>query len=757
MVYISSASAGLKPFMKPNRLSPTIVSLLLGTMLGPWCGTVAAKEAVAMQETSPSRVGSWLTVRRFLPDRSLTRVGRPVTVTAVVANLGDGAHAVDIRAIPSTGLHLRRGQPAFRASIEPGTLGTWEWRVDSDSPGLRHLRWEVVADGVSIVDKTVPIRFLKPRPITPMKALPPPRPAPTKCLIGAHYCPLWEADKPHMWRQIRKHPERIPALGFYAQENPEIADWETTWAVEHGIDFFIYCWYRTSQGKPVEQMFGSALHEAFFPSRHAGAMRFTIMWENQRRGFAGVADEEDLFTHLLPFWMEHYFKHPSYLVVDNRPVLFVYRPEFLIQDLGGIDRVARAFDGMREACRREGFDGLTILGEYRGLDRKHLELMKQLGLDYTFAYCWGIPGSPSPREAVDKQMALIEKTREMNVLPQVVTLSQAWSGWHDEGSIWKIPPKEYKDLLRRGKAVVESMPADSLSGRMLLLDNWNEWGEGHYIAPYTEYGFGYLDAVREVFSAAPARHEDLIPEDLGMGPYDTAYRAWLTRDEALYPLLARRVVKPGGEDAGLVGWWTFDEESGSPVALDYSGHRRGGRLIQARRVPGIEGKALLCDGGCVSIPYHPALSILRHMTLECWAKTDRAGQGNTWMVNRVFGGATDTGYRLGILAGKPCFEIPWTSWSHHLSADIPMPTGRWVHVAGVFDGRIMRLYVDGVERGSMERPGPIKANDFKLCLGNFDEGHRAHFEGLLDEVRLYSRALSAVEIRRHAARRASEE
>ena len=37
--------------------------------------------------------------------------------------------------------------------------------------------------------------------------------------------------------------------------------------------------------------------------------------------------------------------------------------------------------------------------------------------------------------------------------------------------------------------------------------------------------FGYLDAVRKAFSDAPEKHTDLGPEDLGLGPYDTAYKA----------------------------------------------------------------------------------------------------------------------------------------------------------------------------------------------------------------------------------------
>jgi hypothetical protein len=112
----------------------------------------------------------------------------------------------------------------------------------------------------------------------------------------------------------------------------------------------------------------------------------------------------------------------------------------------------------------------------------------------------------------------------LDIIPQVVTVSQGWSGWRDEGSIWKIPPRQYETLLREAKRFVKTLPADALGSRMLLLDNWNEWGEGHYIAPHREYGFGYLDAVRRVFADAPQPHRDLVPADLGLGPYDTAYK-----------------------------------------------------------------------------------------------------------------------------------------------------------------------------------------------------------------------------------------
>ena len=146
---------------------------------------------------------------------------------------------------------------------------------------------------------------------------------------------------------------------------------------------------------------------------------------------------------------------------------------------------------------------------------------------------------------------------------------------------------------------------------------------------------------------------------------------------------------------------------------------------------------------------HRLLSPTNALTLECWVKTDLAGQDNKWFVNRVLAGGTATGYRLGVLAGKPCFEVPLTDWSHHLQAADLLPRNRWVHLAGTFDGKTMRIYVDGEERGALERPGPIHPNDFRLCLGSYEAGHQAHFTGLLDEVRLYSRALSAAEVRQH--------
>ena len=713
-------------------MNPQLVLLVLLTAL-----------AVHLRAQAPARIR----VSQFLPEHPIDRAGRPAPLAAVLENTGEAACDVRVDLAGPSGVRVLAPQTAHVVRLEGGEEQRVTWQIESDAARACDLRLEVSQGGDAIARTTLAMNFLPAVEARPLPYLPEPVPAQTTVLVGAHHCPLWEADKPEMWANVVKHPERTPALGFYAQDNPEVADWETKWAVEHGISFFVYCWYRTSQGGAVRTQFGSAIHDGLFKSQFADKMKFTLMWENQARGTAGVADAHDLFANLLPYWMTNYFAHPSYLKVEGKPLLFIYRPEFLVQDLGGVANVRQAFERMREACREAGFAGLWLLGEYRGLDPEHLRLMQQLGLDYTFAYCWGIPNNPAPAASIRTQMDYLRKTQQLGFLPQVATVSQAWSGWRDEGSIWKIPPPEFETLLRQAKDFIGMLPTNQLGHRMLLLDNWNEWGEGHYLAPYREYGFGYLDAVRTVFSDAPKPHLDLIPEDIGRGPYDTAYRQHTQITEAQRALLAKKVTKPGAATEGLIGWWAFDEDRDSPLTLDYSGHRHGGTLRTAGRTNGLDGLALVCDGGCALVENHRLLSPTNALSLVCWVKTDLAGQDNKWFVNRVLAGGTATGYRLGVLGGRPCFEVPLTDWSHHLQAVAPLPVGRWVQVAGTFTGKIMRIYVDGEERGSLERPGPVEPNDFRLCLGNYDTGHGAHFSGLLDEVRLYDRALGAVEVR----------
>ncbi|MDR0610457.1 MAG: glycoside hydrolase family 99-like domain-containing protein [Planctomycetaceae bacterium] len=464
----------------------------------------------------------------FQSDCPIIRAERPFHFTAVIENVAQKDYRCRL-IVPNDGTRFKETKTAQSADGFPKHV----WEVVSAVSGQKDFTLELVIDDKTVQKITVSQIVLPPRNIEKLDYIPVPKPVATKFLVGAHNCPLWETEHASLWSQVvNKHQERTPAFGIYSQDNPEIADWETKWAVEHGVSFFIYCWYRTSQGKAVETKFEkSVFDDALFKSKYGNMMKFTIMWENQSKGHSGIADEKDLMENLLPYWIEKFFKRENYLKIDNKPVLFIYRPEVVSFDLGGDDKAKVAFEMMREGCKKAGFDGLYLLGEYRGTDPNVLKRYKNLGLDYTFAYCWYVPNSPPPDVVIETQLNYIRKTQEMHdMIPQVVTLSQAWSGWSDEGSIWKLPPADFETLLRKGKEFIETnMSGDELGGKMIILDNWNEWSEGHYIAPYREYGFGYLDAIRRVFSNAPEQHNDLIPSDIGFAPYSLPQKIFENR------------------------------------------------------------------------------------------------------------------------------------------------------------------------------------------------------------------------------------
>jgi len=72
--------------------------------------------------------------------------------------------------------------------------------------------------------------------------------------------------------------------------------------------------------------------------------------------------------------------------------------------------------------------------------------------------------------------------------------------------------------------------------------------------------------------------------------------------------------------------------------------------------------------------------------------------------------------------------------------------GVWHHVAGTFDGNQLRLYVDGSLADSMDYTGAIATSTYPVNIGRNSQETGRLYEGAIDEVRIYNRALSEGEI-----------
>jgi len=216
--------------------------------------------------------------------------------------------------------------------------------------------------------------------------------------------------------------------------------------------------------------------------------------------------------------------------------------------------------------------------------------------------------------------------------------------------------------------------------------------------------------------------------------------------------------KTGGAPGpgGLVLYLSFDKPDDKGVVHDESGAGNDGRVFGAKWVAEgrFGGAYQFCLTNLTDRIVIPNGDLLTpdYITMSVWIKTaDRDG-----FFNRIM----DKDYRGGY-----CMSL-WGDWDNksnrgmltcetsagEIGADRRFDDGRWHHVAVTYDGKTLRSYVDGVEKShAAQKPGPLKKTDWDLCIGNsvvdYESGEFEAYDGLIDEVRIYNRALSTQEIK----------
>ena len=63
------------------------------------------------------------------------------------------------------------------------------------------------------------------------------------------------------------------------------------------------------------------------------------------------------------------------------------------------------------------------------------------------------------------------------------------------------------------KKISDALPENAWARKMIMLDNWNEWYEGHFIVPSHQFGYKYLQAVREVMTSCDNLPDYRTPQD----------------------------------------------------------------------------------------------------------------------------------------------------------------------------------------------------------------------------------------------------
>lgn len=205
-------------------------------------------------------------------------------------------------------------------------------------------------------------------------------------------------------------------------------------------------------------------------------------------------------------------------------------------------------------------------------------------------------------------------------------------------------------------------------------------------------------------------------------------------------------------ERGLAGHWPLDEiESGSGgnTTPDHTDNRFDGEVDGTSVVAGQVGMALRFDGSddSVRIGNRPELDIAGPITLSAWGRPAVLDQNTR---NIVAHGSTSSPRREVFLrlSNEQYQGGSWDGADHKAVSAIPAnDLGGWIHLATVYDGQDWVLYRNGTEVGREPSPTGAVTVDESWFIGDRLSESDRFFDGDIDDVRIYDRALSPAEVR----------
>ncbi|WP_341716637.1 LamG-like jellyroll fold domain-containing protein [Micromonospora sp. FIMYZ51] len=204
---------------------------------------------------------------------------------------------------------------------------------------------------------------------------------------------------------------------------------------------------------------------------------------------------------------------------------------------------------------------------------------------------------------------------------------------------------------------------------------------------------------------------------------------------------------PPTQVPGLVAAYGMNEGAGTTVS-DSSGRNNAGAAADTTwATNGKYGKALSFNGSSslVDVSHTSSLRLTGALTLSAWVKPDDLDGWRTVVLKNM---ASGYGASYGLYASEGSVPAGWlttTGDPFGPSGSSPLPTGTWSNVALTYDGSRATLYVNGAKAGEVAATGSIYDDGGAVTIGG-NEIWGEYFSGLIDEVRIYNRALTAAQI-----------
>lgn len=334
----------------------------------------------------------------------------------------------------------------------------------------------------------------------------------------------WETVMTMQKRNPGHYWDRKPLWGYINEADPSVMSMEIEQATKHGVNVFIFDWY-WYDGRPFME---TTLDNGFLKAENVNKMQFYLMWANHdvlnlwdtrlanvkenNVIWTGKVDRQE-FEKVCKRNIEKYFKHPQYYKIDGKPVFMIYDIPQLIAGLGGIEETADALKWFKEETKKAGFPGLelqitmwSINLNYSGLDAGKTtdpgnSFVKKLGFTsgthYQFAHFTNVNEDYNViMDAVEREWERIDSSYDFTYYPHI---SVGWDNSPRTGvsAVMKNnTPENFEKALRKAKAFVDRHPKQK---PLITINSWNEWTETSYLMPCNVFGYGYLEAVKNVF------------------------------------------------------------------------------------------------------------------------------------------------------------------------------------------------------------------------------------------------------------------
>ena len=319
-----------------------------------------------------------------------------------------------------------------------------------------------------------------------------------------------------------KQPQ-VPLWGYANEADPKVMAKKIDAATSHGVNIFIYDWY-WYDGKPFLE---GGLDSGFLQAKNSHKMKFYLMWANHDHTSYldnTTDDKNKLYWHggidragfeiMVAHIIKDFFKQPNYYKINDEPVISIYELSTFIKGMGGIEQAKEALYYFTQKTKEAGFPGLHLQGVLWQAIPGNLSAVPgdtnttqnntllALGLKSLTNYQWVHFVGP---EKYDKWGAkAIEMWAGFSQEFTVPYFPHVSIGWDNNPRFPKalqpmVPqanPATFKKFLLLAKAYVDSHPGQP---KLITINAWNEWSEGSHLEPDKEHGYGYLDAVKEVF------------------------------------------------------------------------------------------------------------------------------------------------------------------------------------------------------------------------------------------------------------------